>query len=103
MIQTTTWKTYGAWSLFTTPTNIVSSFTTAYHVLFLHYMPLAVTFLLTVVLSLKNVAIQKQTLAVSLLFCAGEHHVQAQRADGLQLAAILFVGSDGLCGSKSSV
>lgn len=66
-------------------------------------MPLAVIFLLTVVLSLNNVGNQKQTLAVGLLSCAGEHHVQAQLADGLQLAAVLFVGSDGLCGSKSSV
>ncbi|PKU32935.1 short transient receptor potential channel 7- hypothetical protein [Limosa lapponica baueri] len=36
-------------------------------------------------------------------FGAGEHHVQDQLADGLQLAAMLFVRSDGLCGSKSSV
>lgn len=66
-------------------------------------MFLTVPFLLTIVLSPKNVGIQKQTLAVSLLLRAGEHHVQAQLADGLQLAAVLFVGSDGLCGSKSSV
>lgn len=28
MIKTTTWNTYGAWSLFTNPTKVVSSFTT---------------------------------------------------------------------------
>lgn len=66
-------------------------------------MPHAFTFLLTAVLSLKHVGNQKQTIAVSLLFCAGEHHVQAQLADGLQVAAVLFVGNDGLCGSKSTV
>lgn len=47
-------------------------------------MPLAATFLSSVVLSLKNVGTQEQTPAVTLLLSAGEHHVQAPLADGLQ-------------------
>lgn len=66
-------------------------------------MPLAVTFLLTVVLSLTNVGIQKQILAVSLLCCAGEHQIQAQLADGPRLAALLLVGKQWLHASNSSM
>lgn len=55
------------------------------NVLFLIPMLLAVAFPLTVVSSLKAVGIQKQLLAVKLLSRAGEHHVQAQLAEGLQV------------------
>lgn len=49
-------------------------------------MILAVAFPFTVVFSLKAVGIQKQVLAVSLLSCAGGHHIQAQLAEGLAVA-----------------